>query len=323
MFQPSQFKPTWWLKSPHAQSILPKLLRKGIKLTTITETVELPDGDFVDLAWTEKPTPDTTKPIVVVLHGLEGSVNSPYAKGMLQTIQQQGWTGLLIHFRGCSGRPNRLPNSYHSADIRDLNFFSPWLSTHFPNAPLFLVGFSLGGNVAVNYLAANPDNPYRAAAVICAPLDLASCSKKVNQGSSKIYQKYLLDLLKNSSLKKYQEQQLAELLPEKIKAIKTLWEFDDLVTAPLNGFKDAADYYQQASGKPRLQLIKQPTLLIHAIDDPFLNHQDIIAIDKLPTNLHFEISQHGGHVGFIYGNNPFKPKFWLEERIPQFFLSYL
>jgi predicted alpha/beta-fold hydrolase len=323
VFYSSEFKPAWWLTSPHGQSMLAKLLRKKLVLNTMNETIELPDGDFVDLAWTQKPDEHHNKPIVVILHGLEGSVNSHYAKGMMTAVKKNNWIGVVIHFRGCSGRPNRQAKSYHSADTRDLTYLTPLLVQQYPNAPLFLIGFSLGGNVAVNYLADVPNNPYQAAVIICAPLDLASCSKKVNEGISKIYQKYLLDMLKNSALIKYENQQITTLSPEKINKISTLWQFDEEITAPLNNFKDAADYYHQASGKHKLNNIEQPCLVIHAADDPFMCHQDIIKLNITSPNIHFEISQYGGHVGFITGNNPFSPHYWLESKVPNFISRFL
>ena len=162
----------------------------------------------------------------------------------------------------------------------------------------------MGGNVLVNYLAKQPENPYKAATVICAPLDLASCSQQINTGSSKIYQKYLLDMLKDSTLLKHQANLLPNHCPAKVKSVTTMWQFDDYVTAPINGFADAQDYYTQVSGLQFLNQIKQDCLVIHAKDDPFLNHQAITNIESLNSNIHFEISERGGHVGFVAGRNP-------------------
>lgn len=318
----SKFKAAWWLSNPHLQTLGAKVFQYK-KVTTYPEILQLPDGDFVELAWTEKPLASNNKPIVVVLHGLEGSKNSHYARSILSTIKANGWIGLLMHFRGCGQQSNRFANSYHSGDTRDIHYLTLQLQNQYKHCQFSALGFSLGGNVLTKYLAQNPDNPYQAAVVICAPLDLASCSERINSGFSRIYQKYLLDMLKASALKKIKQQLISHICSTKLDSIKTIKDFDEQVTAPLNGFKGATDYYQQASGKSSLQDIQQPCLFIHASDDPFLNHLQTLPNKPLPPHLTFEISNKGGHVGFICGKNPFRPKFWLEQRVPEFFASYL
>jgi predicted alpha/beta-fold hydrolase len=327
MFTQSQFTPAWWLRNAHCQTIIAKWLRSKQQLTTSTETIELPDGDFIDLAWTDKPKENETRPLVVVLHGLEGSVNSHYAKGMLTAIKNKEWLGVLMHFRGCSGRINRKGHSYHSGYTDDISFLSKFLKHKYPQLPMTIIGFSLGGNVLARYLAEEPNNPYQAATIICAPLHLASCSKRINQGFSRIYQKYLVGMLKDSIKDKMSSNllsaPLAQKLSLKLDEIKTIWQFDQQVTAPINGFDSAEDYYHQASGRFILNKIEQPCLIIHSNDDPFLcdkNTRDIISI---PNNICFEVSKKGGHVGFISGKNPLKPNFWLEQRVPNFLESYL
>lgn len=323
MFYSSEFKPAWWLTNPHGQTMLAKYLQGKSTAVEYNETLELPDGDFIELAWTERPEHSPEKSIVVVLHGLEGSQNSHYAKGMLKALKRHGYIGLLMHFRGCGAKPNRQLNSYHSGDIRDITYLSELIQNRYPQTKLSLIGFSLGGNVAVQYLAQHPENPYQSAAIICAPIDLASCSKKVNRGVSKLYQSYLLGMLKSSTLEKHQILPSPEVCPNRVKKIKTIWQFDDYITSRLNGFDSAQDYYHKVSGIHVLNQIKQPCLVIHAEDDPFLEHSCIIDVPTLPNNIQFEISKHGGHVGFIAGNNPFKPEFWLESRIPKFIKEFL
>ena len=323
VFYSSDFKPAWWLTNPHGQTMLAKYLQGKATAVEYEELLELPDGDFIELAWTERPENAPQKSIVVVLHGLEGSQNSHYAKGMLKALKRQGYIGLLMHFRGCGSKPNRQINSYHSGDIRDITYLSVLIHKRYPNTKLALIGFSLGGNVAVQYLAQHPKNPYETACIICAPIDLASCSKKINRGVSKVYQQYLLGMLKDSTLIKHSVLPSDDTCPEKIKKIKTMWQFDDSVTAPLNGFSSAEDYYQQVSGINVIDKIKQPCLIIHAEDDPFLEHTKIIDTPELPNNIRFEISKKGGHVGFITGSNPLKPVFWLEARVPKYLKEFL
>ncbi|WDE11616.1 hydrolase [Thalassomonas haliotis] len=323
MFYQSQFKAAWWLANPHLQTIAAKYLRRKEKLATITETLELPDGDFIDLAWTEIPPPDSARPLVVLLHGLEGSIESHYARGMLKAVKEKGWLGVLMHFRGCSGKPNRQARSYHSGDIRDISYLSDLLRQRYPGCPLSAVGFSLGGNVLARYLALTPDNPYQAAVIICAPLHLSSCSDRINRGFSKVYQQYLVKMLKASTSEKIARQQVTRLDAKSLAGIATIRDFDNQVTAPINGFLDAEDYYQQMSGRELLADIRQPCLVIHAMDDPFLSHSHITSRLKLSGSTTFELCRRGGHVGFIAGNNPFKPKFWLEHRVPAYLKEQL
>lgn len=318
----SPFTPAWWLSNPHLQTLAPKIFRASLSLKTTKERIALPDNDFVDLAWTEVPLKESTKPIVVVLHGLEGSKDSHYAKGMLDALKRKGWIGVLMHFRGCSGEVNRKANSYHGGDINDVSYLTDLLVARHPYTPLGIVGFSLGGNVVAQYLSKKPENPYKAASVICAPLDIESCCKRVNQGFSKLYQKYLLDMLKKSTALKIELKQITHLSATQLEKIKTIFDFDDKVTAPLNKFANAVDYYAKSSSKNILNSIKNPCLFIHSKDDPFLCHESTVPTMILKEHLTFEVSNGGGHVGFIYGNNPFKPKYWLEQRVPDFFSSF-
>lgn len=323
MLYHSQFKAAWWLSNPHLQTMAAKWLRRNEHVVTLEQTLELPDGDFIDLAWTELPDTDSTRPIVVLLHGLEGSVDSHYAIGMLNAIKKRGWIGVLMHFRGCSGRPNRQGRSYHSGDTRDIEYLTRLLGQRYPRCPLSIIGFSLGGNVLTRYLAKHSNNPFRAAVVICAPLHLASCSHRINQGMSKIYQKYLLDQLKKSTQEKISLNLLSEISRQQVASIKNMREFDQVITAPLNGFHSADDYYEQVSGGYVLPKIKQPCLLIHAADDPFLSHQHVLPSQELPHTMQFEVCRQGGHVGFITGNNPLQPQYWLEQRVPAYLAGHL
>ncbi|MEW6983653.1 hydrolase [Colwelliaceae bacterium 6471] len=323
MLHSNDFSPAWWLKNSHLQTIAAKWLRRHLHVKTLLETLELPDGDFIDLAWTELPNNNTTKPIVVILHGLEGSKDSHYAKGMLNALKGNNWIGVLMHFRGCSGRENRQARSYHSGDTADITYFTEILQQRYQNTPLAIIGFSLGGNVLIKYLAEQPENPYLSAVSICAPLHLSSCSSRINKGVSKLYQKYLVDMLKHSAEKKIIAQKITHINQAQLANIRTIRDFDQLLTAPLNCFNDADDYYQHASGRNHLHTINTPCLILHAQDDPFLEHDEIVAVTNLPKSVRFEVSKHGGHVGFITGRLPTKPHFWLEQRVPQFIAEHL
>lgn len=312
------------MSNAHSQTMFAKYLKRKQSVSLICEHFTTQDNDFVELAWTSKPDHHNPKPIVVVLHGLEGSKNSHYAKGMLDAIADKGWHGVLMHFRGCGEQQNQNGTSYHSGDTKDIAYFSDYLAQTYPDHPKALIGFSLGGNVTVKYLGEHANNPYRVASAICAPLDLASCSRCISKGFSKVYENYLLNMLKKSTINKVNAQKLKELSVSKIQSLNSIWQFDDYVTGPINGFKNALDYYQKSSGKQFLTHIKQPFLVVHAQDDPFLSHQDIVSLPQdLPQNINFEVSSKGGHVGFVAGNNPFKPIFWLEQRVPEFLAKYL
>lgn len=148
----SQFTPASGLQNPHIQTLLPRFVRRQPLFTPVTQRLTTPDDDFLDLAWTESPT-DDSKPLMILFHGLEGSFHSPYANGLLYAAKQQGWLGVMMHFRGCSGELNRQPRGYHSGEVNDARFFITWLREQFPQRPFIAVGVSLGGNMLINYLA--------------------------------------------------------------------------------------------------------------------------------------------------------------------------
>lgn len=323
MFQTSNFKPAKYLSNPHIQTMVAKWLNRNQVVPTFNETLELPDNDFVDLTWTEIPRNNNTKPIIVLLHGLQGSKNSHYIKSMLSAIKAKGWIGVLIHFRGCSGKPNKKAHSYHSGFTHDIHYFTEQLTIRYPDCKFAIIGYSLGGNVLIKYLAETQNTPYSCATVICAPLHLASCSEKINRGFSKIYQKYLLDMLKQATEEKIQLGLIDNISLKELEQMKTMLDFDNKVTAPLNGFENAEHYYQASSGINVLKQINTPCLIIHAKDDPFISHQHVTSIDSLPENIIFEVSDYGGHVGFLSSEKLFKPQYWLDTKVPQFVQDFL
>ncbi|PSU49909.1 hydrolase [Photobacterium frigidiphilum] len=317
------FKPASGLKNAHLQTLLPRFIRRKPLFTPVTQRLETPDGDFLDLAWTEQPNNDHQQPLMILFHGLEGSFCSPYANGLLHAAKQQNWLGVMMHFRGCSGEINRQPRSYHSGEINDATFFIQWLKQQFPNRPFFAVGISLGGNMLVNYLAAKGDQSgLTAAQVISPPLNLASCSERIQQGFSKVYQQYLLNSMKKNLIKKITNlPDEMPIGPQQVEKIQSLWQFDELVTAPLHGFKDAADYYQQCSGIDKLQHVKIPLRVIHAKDDPFMT-EAVIPAQPLPSHVDYHLTPNGGHVGFVSGSWR-NPDFWLEKTVPEWFHRHI
>ncbi|SMY17666.1 hydrolase [Photobacterium aquimaris] len=306
------------LKNPHLQTLLPRFVRRQPLFTPVTQRLTTLDDDFLDIAWTQTPT-DDRKPLMILFHGLEGSFDSPYANGLLHAAKQQGWLGVMMHFRGCSGELNRQPRGYHSGEINDARFFITWLREQFPQRPLIAVGVSLGGNMLINYLAKyGDDSEIIAAQAISPPLNLASCSARIQQGFSKVYQRYLLNSMKRTMAKKITlHQHKMPISHQQLDAINTVWQFDQHITAPLHGFIDADDYYQRCSGLTQLNHITTPLRIIHAKDDPFMT-ESVIPSQPLPSNIDYNLYQQGGHVGFVSGSI-LKPTFWLEHTVPEWF----
>ncbi|WP_394243579.1 hydrolase [Vibrio astriarenae] len=316
-----QFIAATGLKNPHAQTLFPRMIRKKALFEPQWQTLDTPDGDFLDLAWSEDPHSNEVKkkPLFVLFHGLEGCFYSPYANGLMKAFADDGWLSVMMHFRGCSGKPNLQARAYHSGETEDARFFLKHLRTQFPDNKLVAVGISLGGNMLANYLAKYQDESLiDAASIISAPLDLAACSNRIEQGFSKLYRNYLLGSLKRNAMRKHHliKGEL-KITYQNIKRVTRLQEFDDLITAPLHGFKDAQDYYQQCSGINHLKEITTPTLIIHAKDDPFMT-EDVIPKFILPDNIDYRLFDHGGHVGFLSGSL-LKPTFWLEEALPAYY----
>ncbi len=321
----SDFKPSWWLKNRHVQTILPRVYPKPCDFKPRFQDFELLDGDFVELTWTGAPeSVQLGQPIVLVLHGLEGSFDSFYAKRMMNAMHNNGWFSVLMHFRGCGAKPNRRAHSYHSGQTSDVAEFVQYLAKNYPDSPIYAVGFSLGGNVLAKYLGEQVNNPIAGGVVISAPLQLDECAKSIGEGFSKVYQKYLINKLVASTHQKIDFLNGAEPVPvdkDKLDNLTTIRDFDDCITAPLNGFDNAMDYYQRSSSKQFLQHIATPTLVIHAKDDPFMNEKVIPSEEELSEHVVFELSEAGGHVGFLSGSNPFKPEFWAETRSVNFIKS--
>lgn len=307
------------------QTILPRFYRLRRKVKTYDETFELPDGDFVELSWAAKPTHDSNKPLVVLFHGLGGSIDSFYASGMLQAVAKMGWQCVLMHFRSCGKKTNRLPQAYHCGETLDAGNFIRWLKAKNPQRPLAAIGFSLGGNMLAKYLGESREqSQLDCAVVISAPLKLSPCAERIGKRFSRVYQQFLLGKLKDGMLKKLDY--LKEKFPLKLNAaditkIKTLREFDERITGPLHGFENAEDYYTRASALPYLKHITTPTLIIHAADDPFMTHQVKPKPEELSSAIRYELSGKGGHVGFLHGRHPMKPQFWLEQRAPEYIRS--
>ena len=315
----STFKPNPWLRSPHLQTLWPRFVSTQ-QLDLETERLELEDGDFIDLAWSQNPGPH--QPIVLLFHGLEGCAESPYIQGMLAAILQQGWCGCVMHFRSCSSEINRLSRSYHSGESGDIKTIIQLMSERYPSHPLFAIGYSLGGNALLKYLGENREPKLAMACAVSVPFQLNRGADRLQQGFSRFYQWYLLSKLKKKMVKKFSKLD-SVIDPNSIRQHHNFWQFDHHVTAPVHGFTSAKDYYLRCSSRQFLSSITVPTHIIHALDDPFLPLDAIPDDHELAPDVTLELPPYGGHVGFLGGSNPLKPVFWLEQRIPEIIHAHL
>ncbi len=286
-----------------------------------TERFELEDGDFVDCVWYQKTSVRDNSPIVILFHGLTGSVHSPYILRTMQTLGEKGFAVVLMHFRGCSGEINRLPRSYHSGETGDAKAWISYLKERYPLSPLFGVGFSLGGNMLLKFMGEfHEEALLQGAVAVSAPMDLKYCADRIDQGFSKLYQAHLMRPLIRQLLQKYEMfdmQALIGLRREEVCKLKSFWAFDDAYTSVVHGFQNAADYYEKSSARYYLKAISQPTLILHAKDDPFTGRDVIPRAEEFSAFTELELYATGGHIGFIGGSFT-KPEFWLYERIADY-----
>jgi hypothetical protein len=313
-----------WLPGGHAQTIYP-LLIKPPRYPYRRQRWETPDGDFIDLDWNEAQAADGRStppavPLVALFHGLEGSSNSHYALSLIHALREIGWGGVVVHFRGCSGEPNRRPRAYHSGDSEEIDWIARRLRQENPARPLFAAGVSLGGNVLLKWLGEQGDSAARyfdAAAAVSAPLDLTACGHHLGRGFNRVYTRHFLDTLKPAAADMLRR--FPGLFDEKrLRASATVYEFDDIVTGPLHGFAGADDYWRRASSKPWLPAIRVPTLVLNALNDPFLPQHALPGPDQVSPAVTLEQPREGGHVGFVTGSLPGKLD-WLPQRLLQFF----
>jgi predicted alpha/beta-fold hydrolase len=318
-FQPTQpFVPALGLANEHVQTIYASLVRPTHAPTARRERRELPDGDFVDVDTFDGPR---GAPHVVTLHGLEGSSRAGYITAILRGAAERGWGATALNFRSCSGEPNRLARSYHSGDIHDALLVLNEVRARV-TGPLFAVGFSLGANVLCRLLEEQGENaPVDAAASISAPYDLDACCRKLDGPGPfhRLYRERFLRTLKGKAREKLRRFPGA-FDRRALEAARSIRAFDDAVTAPLHGFRDATHYYAEASSGPRLHAIRRPTLLLSAADDPMLEAPVIPPSASDNPLLSVVLTEHGGHVGFVAGR-AHRPHFWAEAQVLEFFAA--
>jgi uncharacterized protein len=308
----SRFRPPFFLCNGHVQTVLATLLPAESSVELQRERLELSDGDFLDLGWVRKGA----NRLAILSHGLEGSSDARYIRGMAARLNAAAWDVLVWDFRGCSQESNRLPRLYHSGETGDLGAVIDFAANRY--SLISLVGFSLGGNLILKYLGeSNPHPAIVSAAAISAPLDLAATARGLDRHWSKeIYRRsFIKSLIAKVETK-------AARFPDKfdvtgIRTIQTFEEFDDRYTAPIHGFRDAADYWAKTSARQYLDRITVPTLILNAADDPLLTPESL-PVPEAERNpcLFLEMPKSGGHLGFIDLVHGIEP--WSERRVIEF-----
>jgi predicted alpha/beta-fold hydrolase len=314
---PAPFVPAPWLANPHLQTIYGATLAPSARVAFRRERWDTPDGDFVDVDFLDGPA---GSPWVHLYHGLEGSSNSPYARMLMEFVRRRGWRGSVFHFRGCSGEVNLLPRAYHSGDSEEIDWSLKRVKALAGAAPLYAAGVSLGGNAFAKWLGERGEAAsavVASAAAISAPLDLMAAGDALGRGFARVYAWHFLATLKSTSLAKLRR--FPGLYDESaVRTARTLRQFDNVVTAPLHGFRDTDDYWTRASSKPYLAGIRVPTLLVNARDDPFLPEAALPQPSEVSTSVRLEFTPRGGHVGFVTAPFPGHIE-WLPQRILHFF----
>ena len=306
------YNPPFWLPSGHLQTIYPALCSAKPAVAFRRERWNAPDGDFIDVDFVDgKPG----QPFVVLFHGLEGSSGSHYARSLMADVAARGWSGAVPHFRGCSGEPNRAPRFYHSGDAVEIDWVMRRLRLR-ATGKLYATGVSLGGNALLRWLGESQHQAeiVDAACAISAPLDLEQGGKTLSRGLNLLYTRMFLQTLKPKCVAKLQQfPGLFDL--DAMLAARDLYAFDNVVTAPLHGYRDTDDYWDRASAKHVLTDITVPTLVLNAQNDPFLPRQHLP--HKAAPNVVLDYPLHGGHVGFAVGMLPGRIN-WLPQRLIDF-----
>lgn len=316
-----RYRAAWWLPGGHAQTLWGKFARRRPRIATTSECLTAPDADNIELHHLSAPA---AAPHVLMLHGLEGSVRSHYVGGMFAQARWRGWGATLMIFRGCGSYANSARRFYHSGETTDLGFVFSELSARWPERPWCLAGVSLGGNVLLKWLGERGDaidDRIRAAAAVSVPFDLEAGARKISRGFARVYDRSFLNSLRAKALAKLPR--YPDLFDRgQLDRVRNVFEFDDAVTGPVHGFAGARDYYERSSSQRFLSSIRVRTLLLSAVDDPFLPAE---VLDRVRTMcagnpaLSCEFPPSGGHVGFVAGSWPWSARYHAEERAFRFF----
>lgn len=312
---PSHYVSPWWLPSGHLQTIYPAKCTAKPAVNYRRERWTTPDNDFIDVDFVDG-LPD--QPIVVLFHGLEGSSDSHYARALMHAVSLRGWTGIVPHFRSCSGEMNLAPRFYFSGDSVELSWMMQKIQQHQATihaSHLFATGVSLGGNTLLKWLGEHPQSSgVDAACAISAPIDMAASGRALGKSRNQIYAKVFLKTMQKKAIEKWH--QFPDLFDlEAILAAKDIYTFDNLITAPLHGFMNVEDYWYHASSKHVLMNITVPTWILNAQNDPFM--PKVCLPKEAAPSVTLSFPKHGGHVGFPTGPFPGHIS-WLPEQMLAF-----
>lgn len=345
-----------WLPGGHVQTVYGAFCAQHPSLRFVRERVETPDGDFVDLDWCSpdlnpnqlpngRRTPHESslvgtaarrwvedadwplltgeRPALVLFHGLEGSSLSPYMQALAHDFRAAGWTVAAVHFRGCSGVPNRMARAYYSGDSAEIDFILSHVRARLPGMALHAAGVSLGGNALLKLLGESAASPHglRAAAAISVPLNLATCGRRLSDTvwGRQLYSRYFLRSMRRKILDKAHEFP-ASVDAARTQTMRSLREFDDLYTAPMHGYRNALDYWIRAASLPLLPSIRTPTLVLNARNDPFVPEASLPGSRDASDDVLLHQPAQGGHAGFVTGMFPGHLR-WLPARLLRFFNS--
>ena len=320
------YRPPWWLPEGHSQTIMAARWANKPSVHYHRVRWNTPDGDFIDLDFTEPPEQASNRSTLWVLfHGLEGCSRSHYSLAVMNQARMAGALGVVVHFRGCSGENNWMPRAYHSGDSAEMDWILRRLRTTFPAVnSMHVTGVSLGGNVLLKWLGEQQQRAtdvISSAVSVSAPVDLMAGAVSLAKGFNLVYTRMFLSTLVPKSIEKIKRfPELGKI--EDIANCKDFFDFDNRVTAPWHGFRDAEHYYAVSSAKPLLKDIAVPTLMIHAKNDPFMNGQHLPAPHEVSSKVTCLFTEHGGHVGFANGWNVRLGLDWLPKQCDAFFAKH-
>ncbi|HHG86743.1 MAG TPA: alpha/beta fold hydrolase [Bacteroidetes bacterium] len=318
-----EYRPPWLLRNHHLSTIYPALFRKVKEVNYQRERIDTPDGDFLDLDFSKVGS----NTLLIAVHGLEGNADAPYIRGLVRQTNVRGWDALAINLRGCSGEPNKVFASYHSGQSSDLSLIIEHiLDRHSDYTHLFLAGFSLGGNICLKFAgekAGDIPAKLRGLVAVSVPTNLMASAHHLARLSNWAYMRHFLITLKRKALEKKDRFPDAPFSKADIRRARNFVDYDNMYTAPSHGFRDAEDYWTQSASAQFIPAIQLPTLIINALNDPFLP-EVCYPYAEVASNAHvtLETPKYGGHVGFVSDLRMQRP-FWQEKKILDFFAGHL
>ena len=309
-----KYRAPLWLVGGNFQTIWPALFGKrfeGLAPHYVRERWDTPDGDFIDVDWQrDVPPPQATSvrpaPLLVMFHGLEGSSESHYAQAFAHWARSHGWGFVVPHFRGCSGEMNRAPRAYHSGDFEEIGWILRRIRARH-DGPVAAIGISLGGNALLRWAEEAGGTAAQSLSAICAvssPIDLTAGGRAIGTGFNRqVYTRMFLRSMKPKALRKW-AQHPGLFDRNRLLAARDLYDFDNVFTAPLHGFRDTDDYWLRGSAKPQLHRVRIPALVLNARNDPFVPAHSLPRPHEVGSHVTLWQPAHGGHVGFSAGRWP-------------------